>query len=62
MPRSYVVTGGRRGVGRAVAERLLSDGGAVVIIEFDPEATARTRKKPDGQTAPPEDLRRSQGG
>ena len=43
MPRSYVVTGGGRGVGRAVAERLLSDGGAVVIIEFDPEAMAWTR-------------------
>jgi NAD(P)-dependent dehydrogenase (short-subunit alcohol dehydrogenase family) len=47
MPRSYVVTGGGRGVGRAVAERLLSDGGAVVIIEFDPEATAWTRDHAD---------------
>ncbi len=34
----YVVTGGGRGVGRAVTERLLRDGAAVVIIERDPAA------------------------
>jgi NAD(P)-dependent dehydrogenase (short-subunit alcohol dehydrogenase family) len=34
----YVVTGGGRGVGRAVTERLLGDGAAVVIIERDPAA------------------------
>jgi NAD(P)-dependent dehydrogenase (short-subunit alcohol dehydrogenase family) len=32
---SYVVTGGGRGVGRAIAERLAADGGAVVIVEMD---------------------------
>jgi NAD(P)-dependent dehydrogenase (short-subunit alcohol dehydrogenase family) len=32
---SYVVTGGGRGVGRAVTERLLRDGGSVVVIELD---------------------------
>jgi NAD(P)-dependent dehydrogenase (short-subunit alcohol dehydrogenase family) len=32
----YVVTGGGRGVGRAVTERLLRDGMAVVVIEHDP--------------------------
>jgi NAD(P)-dependent dehydrogenase (short-subunit alcohol dehydrogenase family) len=53
MPRSYVVTGGGRGVGRAVAERLLSDGGAVVIIEFDPEATAWTRDHADASRIGP---------
>jgi NAD(P)-dependent dehydrogenase (short-subunit alcohol dehydrogenase family) len=35
---SYVVTGGGRGVGRAIAERLAADGGAVVIIEMDETA------------------------
>ena len=35
MTRSFVVTGGAQGVGRAVAERLADDGAAVVV---DPEA------------------------
>jgi NAD(P)-dependent dehydrogenase (short-subunit alcohol dehydrogenase family) len=35
MTRSYVVTGGGRGVGRAVVDRLLADGAAVVAIERD---------------------------
>jgi NAD(P)-dependent dehydrogenase (short-subunit alcohol dehydrogenase family) len=34
----YVVTGGGRGVGRAIVERLLADGGGVVVIEADPRA------------------------
>lgn len=33
--RSYVVTGAGRGVGRAVADRLLADGGRVVVIDVD---------------------------
>lgn len=36
--RSYVVTGGGRGVGRAVVERLLADGHRVVAVELDPAA------------------------
>ncbi len=36
---SVVVTGGGRGVGRSIVERLLADGaGPVVVLEFDPSA------------------------
>lgn len=35
---SYVVTGGGRGVGRAIVERLLRDGATVVVIEVDEDA------------------------
>jgi NAD(P)-dependent dehydrogenase (short-subunit alcohol dehydrogenase family) len=38
MNRSHVVTGGGRGVGRAVIERLLADGDAVVAVELDAAA------------------------
>jgi NAD(P)-dependent dehydrogenase (short-subunit alcohol dehydrogenase family) len=38
--RAYVVTGGGRGVGRAIVRRLRDDGHAVVVIERDPEAVA----------------------
>jgi NAD(P)-dependent dehydrogenase (short-subunit alcohol dehydrogenase family) len=46
--RSYVVTGGGRGVGRAIVERLLDDTGAVVAIELDPAALQWTSSHPAG--------------
>lgn len=48
MSRSYVVTGGARGVGRGIVERLLEDGGSVVVIELDPPAVAWTSDHPAG--------------
>jgi NAD(P)-dependent dehydrogenase (short-subunit alcohol dehydrogenase family) len=44
-----VVTGGGRGVGRAIVERLLGDGGVVVAIELDPGALAWTGGHPAGE-------------
>jgi NAD(P)-dependent dehydrogenase (short-subunit alcohol dehydrogenase family) len=46
MTRSYVVTGGGRGVGRAVTERLLRDGGSVVVVELDGQVTTWMRDHP----------------
>lgn len=48
MIRSYVVTGGGRGIGRAIVQRLLADGGAVVAIELEPEALAWVAAHPAG--------------
>jgi NAD(P)-dependent dehydrogenase (short-subunit alcohol dehydrogenase family) len=45
--RSYVVTGGGRGIGRAIVERLLRTGEAgVVALEFDPAALDWARERP----------------
>ncbi|WP_232661639.1 SDR family NAD(P)-dependent oxidoreductase [Pseudonocardia sp. TRM90224] len=41
--RSYVVTGGARGVGRAIVERLLDEGAHVVAIDLDGPALAGSR-------------------
>jgi NAD(P)-dependent dehydrogenase (short-subunit alcohol dehydrogenase family) len=53
MRRSYVVTGGGRGIGRALVERLLGDAGndadTVVAIELDPAALAWTDHHPAGR-------------
>ncbi|GAA2205971.1 SDR family oxidoreductase [Nonomuraea monospora] len=38
MTVSYVVTGGGRGIGRAVVERLIGDGSVVVAVERDKDA------------------------
>jgi NAD(P)-dependent dehydrogenase (short-subunit alcohol dehydrogenase family) len=48
MSRSYVVTGGGRGIGRALIERLLGDADSVVAIELDPAALAWTDSHPAG--------------
>jgi NAD(P)-dependent dehydrogenase (short-subunit alcohol dehydrogenase family) len=49
--RSYVVTGGGRGVGRAIVERLLADGGSVVAIELDPASLDWAEDHPAGSRA-----------
>jgi NAD(P)-dependent dehydrogenase (short-subunit alcohol dehydrogenase family) len=46
MAGCFVVTGGARGVGRAVAERLLQDGGAVVLVDADERAMSWARGHP----------------
>jgi NAD(P)-dependent dehydrogenase (short-subunit alcohol dehydrogenase family) len=48
MSRSYVVTGGGRGIGRALVELLLGDADNVVAIELDPAALAWTESHPAG--------------
>ena len=53
MSRSYVVTGGGRGVGRALVERLLRDGNSVVAIELDPAALAWVDHHPAGRRVIP---------
>lgn len=53
MSRSYVVTGGGRGIGRAVVERLLDGAGGVVAIELDPAALAWAEHHPAGQRVIP---------
>jgi NAD(P)-dependent dehydrogenase (short-subunit alcohol dehydrogenase family) len=38
LSRSFVVTGGGRGIGRAIVERLLGDEDAVIVVELDEAA------------------------
>jgi NAD(P)-dependent dehydrogenase (short-subunit alcohol dehydrogenase family) len=51
--RSHVVTGGGRGIGRAVAERLLADGDAVVVLDRDEAALGWTSAHPAGRRVIP---------
>ncbi|MCA2215389.1 SDR family NAD(P)-dependent oxidoreductase [Jidongwangia harbinensis] len=46
MTSSYVVTGGGRGVGRAIVERLLGARDTVVVLEFDAAAVAWAETHP----------------
>lgn len=48
MNHSYVVTGGGRGIGRVLVERLLGENDTVVAIELDPAALAWTNSHPAG--------------
>lgn len=47
MSQAFVVTGGGRGVGRAIAERLLSGQNAVVILESDAASLAWLETHPE---------------
>jgi NAD(P)-dependent dehydrogenase (short-subunit alcohol dehydrogenase family) len=49
MTVSHVVTGGGRGIGRAVAERLVADGATVVVVELDPAALDGVGEHPSGR-------------
>ncbi|MBV9229266.1 MAG: SDR family oxidoreductase [Chloroflexi bacterium] len=48
MSRSYVVTGGGRGIGKAVVEQLLGGGNVVVAIERDADALTWVNEHPAG--------------
>jgi NAD(P)-dependent dehydrogenase (short-subunit alcohol dehydrogenase family) len=48
MSRSCVVTGGGRGIGRAIAERLLAEGNTVVVVDRDDAALGWTSAHPAG--------------
>jgi NAD(P)-dependent dehydrogenase (short-subunit alcohol dehydrogenase family) len=48
MSRSYVVTGGGRGIGRALVERLLGGANIVVAIERDPDVLTWVDEHPAG--------------
>ena len=53
MDRSYVVTGGGGGVGQVIAERLLADGGAVVVLDRDQAVLGWASAHPAGRRVIP---------
>jgi NAD(P)-dependent dehydrogenase (short-subunit alcohol dehydrogenase family) len=50
---SYVVTGGGSGIGRVIAERLLADGGSVVVLDRHSPALDWTSSHPAGSRVIP---------
>jgi len=53
MDCSYVVTGGGSDIGRVIAERLLADGGSVVVLDRDNAALGWTSSHPAGRRVIP---------
>jgi NAD(P)-dependent dehydrogenase (short-subunit alcohol dehydrogenase family) len=49
MNGSYVVTGGARGIGRAIAERLVGDGCHVVVVDLDTEGLGWVSRHADAE-------------
>jgi 3-oxoacyl-[acyl-carrier protein] reductase len=45
-----VVTGGARGIGRAIADRLAADGAQVAIVDVEPDTGSDTADGPSGPT------------
>ena len=64
--RNAVVTGGARGIGYAIAQRLLQSGASVSVWDVDPEAAAeaalpRHRQNRRGDRLPPRQGRETGG-
>lgn len=49
--RGYIVTGGTRGLGRATAEHLLTDGAGVLVVGRDPERAGLAAEELNAQGA-----------
>ncbi|OZC63599.1 3-oxoacyl-ACP reductase [Rhodococcus sp. 15-725-2-2b] len=48
--RAAIITGGAQGIGRAIAERLVAEGAAVVIADLDPSRTSEAAIALGGKT------------
>lgn len=56
--KTAIITGGARGIGRAVAERLTSEGGRVVIADIDAASAVETARALEGAISYPLDVTR----